>query len=181
MDKTQRANDLRFEILSLLGERGVELIREFESALAEEQQDRSLNHPYVFTDRRAKAIAEATKRVDILAQAVHHVGSGQVPTGTIGGTEERERNVDSHLALLKEALAAKDTAYALPEHEYDCILCGATFVSPAREVLIVTGYVDHDGEGNVIAARMFHKPAHLVFCPECKVKFGIESYLKRWD
>jgi hypothetical protein len=164
MDKTQRANDLRFEILSRLGEKGVELIREFESALAEEQQDRSLNHPYVFTDRRAKAIAEAHNHLDVLAAAIHT-------------TEDP----DAHLASLKDALAAKDAAYDLSEHEYDCILCETTFVSPAREVLIVTGYVDHDADGNVIAARTFHKPAHLVFCPGCKLKFGIESYLARWN
>jgi len=65
-------------------------------------------------------------------------------------------------------MAAKDAAYALPEHEYKCALHHDLFTSPARRILIVNGDVDHDDEGNVIVARTFSPLAHLVFCPECK-------------
>jgi hypothetical protein len=153
---SQKTNGLRFRILSLLGEGGVELIREFEQALSEERQEQGLRHPYVFTDKRAQAIAAAHNDLDVVAAAIHT-------------TEDPE----AHLALLKDKLAAKDAAYNLPSHEYDCALHHEAFISPARLVLIVNGYVDHDTEGNVTATKTFTPLAHLIFCPECKERFKL--------
>jgi len=153
---SQKTNDLRFRILSRLGDGGVELIRDFEQALSEERQEQDLRHPYVFTDKRAQAIAEAHQNLTLLSTALHD-----------------SDDADSHIASVKAAVAAKNAAYALPEHDYDCVLCHKAFISPARMVLIVNGYVDHDIEGNVTATKTFTPLAHLVFCPECKERFKL--------
>jgi len=166
MDITQRANDLRFKILSILNDKeeedGVELLREFESALAEERQQQSLNHPYVFTDSRAKAIASAHYQLELINAAAHHTN-----------------DPDGHAASLKDAIAAKEGAYAMREHEYECMFCKETFQSPARMVLVLSGFVDHDTDGGVTSAKIFHKQAHLIACSNCKQIFNLEAYLSK--
>lgn len=159
---TQRVNDLRFQILTKLGEGGADLVRDFESALAEERPALLTVEQFRHPDRRARALADA----EVLVNAVQtSLGSAEV----------------EHLPSLSEALAdairVRDEARALPEHEYVCWECEQTFQSPGRRTLFLAADVKRDESGTVVRGRRFRIPAPMVICPACADKMGIGEYL----
>lgn len=167
-DATQRANDLRFQILARMGEdveeqpKGIELLRDFESALAEERPTLINVEQFRHPDRRSRALADAETLVSAVKSSFE---SAEV----------------EHLPSLSEALAdavrVRDEAKALPEHEYICWECLKTFQSPARRVLFLSADVTHAEDGSVVRGRRFRLPAPMVICPECVSKMGIGEYL----
>ena len=126
----------------------------------------------MYTDLRAQRIHEAAQRIDELHRALKEASA--------------DRFADL-MAELRDAIAEKEAALALPQHQYQCPNCvdgegnHQTFESPARMVLTVIGVIDHDEEGNVITDVRFREPRYLTLCPDCKAMMRPLNYLDaRW-
>jgi len=171
-DPTEKANFLRFQILTALGQGGADLLREFEIALNEQAAARVAadEFSYQFTDKRAVEIANAERLVTALTSHIQGASAADLP--------------QIHASLV-DALTAKEAAYAMPGHQYNCLTCVGEdgnfeeFQSPARRILLVVGDVDHDEEGNVVRAIRFRNPLPVVLCPNCKGDIRIDEYTGR--
>lgn len=162
-DAIQKACDLRFSLLGLLGEDGPTLLRDFEEALLAARPGMISLEEFRHPDKRARALALAERELALVQGSLATVTSEQFP---------------GILESLTEHVAKRDAALALPEHEYICWECGEGFQSPARRVLLLAGDVDHGKEGEVLRVRRFRSPVPIVVCPDCKGEMGIGEYLE---
>lgn len=127
-----------------------------------------------FTDKRAFRIAEASEELEELKKSL---GSATVET------------LPQITEAIRAAVARKEAALAMPQHVYQCLLCGLKegdhkhFESAGRTVLEVRAIISHDGEGNVISEQHFRQdPVYIVVCPTCHTRKKVVQYLtNRWS
>jgi hypothetical protein len=126
-----------------------------------------------YTDERAKEIAEATAEIETIKQSL-----------TSATVETLPRILES----LQLAINRKEAALALPEHGYECLLCGLQggrhkhFESAARTIYEVRAMITHDTEGNILEEKHFRQePLFMIVCPNCQTRKKVNQYFtERW-
>lgn len=128
-----------------------------------------------YTDKRAKEIAEAAAEIEALKPMLTSVTSTEF-------AQVKE--------ALQRAIDRKEAALAMPQHQYECLLCPLkdgkhkSFESVGRAFLEVRAIVPHDDEGSPTTDEQHFRsePMYLVICPNCMTKKKVMDYfLKRWS
>ena len=104
----QKACDLRFELLNLLGEQGPDLLRDFEEALANVRPSPFSFQDWQHPDKRSRELALAERELALVRGSLAEVSSEQLP---------------GYLETISHHVQKRDEALALPEHEYECWEC----------------------------------------------------------
>lgn len=126
----------------------------------------------MYTDIRAKFIAEAEAALQVL--------QGQIATTPVD-------QLPSLLTSILEASVQRDAALRMQQHVYECAHCRnedgqpERFSSAARFVKVVSGFIEHDEEGNVLREVKFTQPHYEILCPGCSSELRPAEYLtNRW-